>query len=233
MPTMPPIIRALLVLLLAPFLGAPAESLPTPDPLRAAGWQKGGWSGIGPAQFEALPDGGLRITGVGQASFVWRSVTQTDACLYWRWRVDQGPPPTPLDRKGGDDRAIALTVGFDGWSPEAGLLQRAQHGLAQAMAGDHRLPRSMLSYTWGGTGQEPRPFAHPYMLGFGQVFVVRPASAPRQQWVEEKIDLSRDWRAAFKAATVPPVLEIMLGTDVDDTKARLDARIERIRFAPC
>jgi hypothetical protein len=101
------------------------------------------------------------------------------------------------------------------------------------MAGDHRLPRSMLVYVWGGTGQEPRPFPNPYMAGLGKVHVLRPANAPRQQWFDEKIDLSRDWRAAFKGANVPPVLEIMIGTDVDDTNARLDARIERIRFAPC
>ncbi len=79
---MSPLARALLLLLLAPLLGAPAERLPTSDPLRAAGWQKGGWSGIKPATFEALPDGGLRITGMGQASFVWRSVPQADACLF-------------------------------------------------------------------------------------------------------------------------------------------------------
>jgi hypothetical protein len=63
--------------------------------------------------------------------------------------------------------------------------------------------------------------------------VLRAANAPRQQWFDEKIDLGRDWRAAFKGAAVPPVLEIMVGTDVDDTNARLDARIEHIRFAPC
>ena len=49
---MPPLARALLVLLLAPLLGAQAERLPTPDPLRAAGWQMGGWRGIKPAQFK-------------------------------------------------------------------------------------------------------------------------------------------------------------------------------------
>jgi hypothetical protein len=230
---MPPLARALLVLLLAPLLGAPAERLPTPDPLRAAGWQKGGWSGLKPATFEALPEGGLRITGMGQASFVWRSVTTADACLYWRWRVDQGPPPTPLDRKGGDDRAIALTVGFDGWPTEANFFQKAQHSMAQALAGDHRLPRSMISYTWGGTGQEPRPFTSPYMAGLGKVYVLRAANAPRQQWFDEKVNLSRDWRSAFKGTAVPSVLEIMIGTDVDDTKARLDARVDSIRFAPC
>ena len=233
MMTMPPLARALLVLLLAPLLGAPAERLPTPDPLRAAGWQKGDWRGINPATFEALPDGGLRITAMGQAGFVWRSVTQADACLYWRWRVDHGPPATPLDRKGGDDRAIAITVGFDGWPPEASFLQRAQHTLAQTMAGDHRLPRSVISYTWGGTGQEARPFSSPYMIGLGQVFVLRSATTPTRQWIEEKIDIKKDWRNAFKGSVVPRVLEIMIGSDVDDTKARLDARVDSIRFAPC
>jgi hypothetical protein len=230
---MPPLIRALCVLLLAPLLGAPAERLPTPDPLRAAGWQKGGWPGIKPAIFEALPDGGLRITGVGQGSFVWRTVAQADACLYWRWRVDQGPPPTPLNRKGGDDRAIAITVGFDGWPPDVGIFQKAQHAMAQAMAGDHRLPRSMIAYVWGGSGQEPRPFVNPYVNGLGKVYIRRAADAEKARWFDEKAEITRDWRAAFKGATVPPVLEIVIGTDVDDTNARLDARIERIRFAPC
>ena len=81
--------------------------------------------------------------------------------------------------------------------------------------------------------QEARPFTSPYMIGLGQVFVLRPATSPTRQWFEEKIDLRRDWRNAFKGTAVPPVLEIMIGTDVDDTNARLDARIERIRFAPC
>jgi hypothetical protein len=170
---------------------------------------------------------------MGQASFVWRSVPQADACLFWRWRVDQGPPPTPLDRKGGDDRAIALTVGFDGWPPDASFFQKAQHTMAQAMAGGHRLPRSMISYTWGGTGQEPRPFTNPYVAGLGKVYVLRAANAPRQQWFDEKVNLSRDWRSAFKGTAVPSVLEIMIGTDVDDTNTRLDARIDRIRFGPC
>jgi hypothetical protein len=101
------------------------------------------------------------------------------------------------------------------------------------MAGDHRLPRSMIAYVWGGTGQEPRPFSSPYVAGLGKVYVLRAATAQHQHWFDEKIDLSRDWRAAFKGAAVPPVLEIMVGTDVEDTNARLDARVERIRFAPC
>ncbi|MBM3626791.1 MAG: DUF3047 domain-containing protein [Alphaproteobacteria bacterium] len=225
--------RALAVLLLAPLLGAPAERLPTPDPLRDAGWTKGGWSGIEPATFEALPEGGLRLTAQAQGSFVWRPVDKGGECLSWRWRVDAGPPPTPLDRRGGDDRAIAVTVGFDGWPAETSFIQRTKHALAQALAGDHRLPRSMLVYAWGGTGREPRPFTNPYMHGLGEVFVLRAADAGDGRWFEEKVELARDWKLAFRGATAPPAMEITVATDVDDTRSRLDARIERIRLGPC
>jgi hypothetical protein len=225
--------RVVALLMAAAFLAAPAERLPTPDALRDAGWAKGAWSGIEPARFEALPDGGLRIVAAGQGSFVWRAADPGGHCLSWRWRVDAGPPPTPLDRRGGDDRAIALTVGFDGWPPDAGFLQRTKHALAQAVAGDHRLPRSMIVYVWGGTGEESRPFASLYMHGLGQVFVLRPATTEGGRWFEEKIDVARDWRLAFRGGPVPPVLEINVGTDVDDTGARLDARIDQIRLAAC
>ena len=225
--------RALAVLLLAPFIGAPAERLPTSDALRDAGWTKGGWSGIEPATFEALPEGGLRLTAQAQASFVWRPVDKGGECLSWRWRVDAGPPPTPLDRRGGDDRAIAITVGFDGWPTEAGFVQRTKHALAQALAGDHRLPRSMLVYVWGGTGREARPFTNPYMHGLGEVFVLRAADAGNGRWFEEKVELARDWKLAFRGTAAPLAMEIMVGTDVDDTRSRLDARIERIRLGPC
>jgi len=142
-------------------------------------------------------------------------------------------PPTPLDRRGGDDRAIMITIGFDGWPPGSGFMQRTKHALAQVVAGDHRLPRSMLVYVWGGTGQEARPFPSPYMHGLGEVYVLRSADAEKGRWFEEKAQIARDWRAAFRGQVVPPVLELVVGTDVDDTRARLDARIEGLRFAPC
>jgi hypothetical protein len=112
-------------------------------------------------------------------------------------------------------------------------MQRTKHALAQVVAGDHRLPRSMLVYVWGGTGHETRPFSSPYMHGLGEVYVLRPADAEKGRWFEEKVEVARDWRAAFRGRAVPPVLELVVGTDVDDTRSRLDARIEGLRFAPC
>jgi hypothetical protein len=222
-----------LLVALAPLLGAAAVRLDTPPPLAAAGWSKGAWPGIPPALFELTETGGLRVSGRGQGSFVWRTVSGTAGCLAWRWRVDHGPPPTPLDRRGGDDRAIALAVGFDGWPPGVTVWQRAQHAMAQATAGNHRLPRSVLMFVWGGTGDEPVPFQSPYLAGLGYVRVLRPATTPGGQWREERVDLAAVWRATFGSAPPPPLLEIAISADADDTRARLDARIEGIIHRPC
>jgi hypothetical protein len=198
----------------------------------AAGWEHGSWAGIPPPRFEVAPGGRIAVSGEGQGGFLWRWEHRAAECLSWRWRVDEGPPPTRLDRRGGDDRALSVTIGFAGWPPQASVWQRAQHRVAQAGAGGRHLPRAALVFAWGGTGEEPRGFESPYMAGLGRVFVLRPATAPRGEWQEERVDLGALWREVF-GGTPPPVEKIAIGADADDTGARLAARIENIRFAPC
>lgn len=223
---------ALAALACSPLIGGSAARQDVPPDLAAAGWRKGTWSSIAPARFTALPDGGVRVRGEGQGSFVWRPQVGPPQCLFWRWRVDAGPPPTRLDRHGGDDRALAVSIGFSGWPRDAGLWTRTQFSVAQTVAGDHPLPRSVLIYVWGGTGAEPNPFPSPYLHGLGHVRVLQPASAARGVWVEQRVNLAADWRASF-GAEPPAMQEIAIGTDVDDTRSTVDAAVERIRFGPC
>ena len=63
----------------------------------AAGWHHAPWHGMEPARFRPLGDC-IAVEGHGQGSFVWRRVQGEAGCLSWRWRVDQGPPPTDLTR---------------------------------------------------------------------------------------------------------------------------------------
>ncbi|WP_207191647.1 DUF3047 domain-containing protein [Paracraurococcus ruber] len=202
-----------------------------PGSLEAAGWTHAPWHGLEPARWRVLGDG-VAVEGAGQGSFVWRRVQGDAACLTWRWRVDQGPPATDLTRQGGDDRALSVAIGFSGWPPDATAWQRMRHGVAQAAAGGHTLPRSVLIYVWGGTGREPLPFPSPWLHGLGKVRVLRAADAPRGQWFEQRVNLAADWKASFGAAP-PPLQEIAIGTDTDDTRTRIEARVEAIRFGPC
>lgn len=220
--------------LLPAALPAPAivrAAAPLDPGLAAAGWRHEPYEGLIPARFAAIPDGVL-VEGEGAGSFIWRPVEGRPACLTWRWRVDLGPPPTDLTRRGGDDRAVTVSVGFAGWPTRATLWQRTQHAVAQSQAGRHSLPRSVLIYAWGGTGREPPHFYSPWMGGLGKVRVLRPASAPRGLWFEERVDLAADWRAAF-GGEAPPLQEIAISTDTDDTRARISARVEAIRFTSC
>jgi hypothetical protein len=223
----PPATAAAAALLL---LGA-AGPTPTPSALEAAGRRHAEWHGIAPARWRPLPGGGVAVEGHGEGSFVWRPARGQPGCLAWRWRVDQGPPPMDMTRRG-SDRALTMAVGFDGWPPGVTLWQRTQHSVAQAAAGGHPLPRSILIYTWGGTGREPPVFTSPYAAGLGRVRVLRPAEAPRGRWFEERVDLAADWRAAF-GAEPPPLQEIAVGTDVDDSRSRVVAAVEGIRLGPC
>jgi hypothetical protein len=228
---------ALAVTLCAPLLlGAGVSPGRTTAEVEALGWRKAQWSGIRPVTFTATPAGGIRATGNAQGAFLWRPVQGPATCLTWRWRVDEGPPPTDLARRGGDDRAIAVAVGFNGFGPQMSFATRAQHGIAQAAAGDHRLPRSVLFYIWGGTGREAPPgtfFASPWTAGLSKLRVMRPADAPRGQWMEERVDLGADWRAAFGGNEAPGLQEIMITVDVEDTNSRVDAQVENIRLVPC
>ncbi|MGX9964512.1 DUF3047 domain-containing protein [Roseomonas sp. F4] len=229
---------ALAVACAAPLLMAAITPGVTPPDLERLGWRKVHWQGIAPAQFQATASGGVRVLGRGQAAFVHRPLSGQATCLAWRWRVDAGPPATDLRRKGGDDRALSLTVGFADYGPNAGLAARAQMAMAQAVTGDHRLPRSALSYVWGGTGQEAAGaphgfFASPWSTAISRLRIMHPAGAQRGRWVEEKVDLGADWRAAFGGGTVPALLEVAIGTDVDDTNSPIDAQVENIRLLPC
>lgn len=231
-------LRASALLAAMPLLGGAAALGTTPPELESQGWRKVEWTGLRPASFGLTPQRGIRIQAQGEASFIARPVRGAAGCLAWRWRVDAGPPPTDLSRRGGDDRAIAISIGFAGFGPQAGLALRTQHAIAQASVSGVTLPRSALVYVWGGTGQEGagRPggfFPSPWSSGLSQIRVLRPAAAPRGQWFEEMVDLGADWRAAFGGSEVPAVIELAVLTDSDDTGARVDAQVENLRLVPC
>ncbi|MBB5690577.1 DUF3047 domain-containing protein [Roseomonas alkaliterrae] len=195
-------------------------------------WQEGRWAGIAPLHFSRQADGTIAVSGRSGGSFIWRYERRPAGCLTWRWRVDDGPPPTRLDRRGGDDRALSITIGFAGWPETTTGWQRVQHAMAQSQAGGRHLPRAAIVLVWGGTGEERQGFSSPYMAGLGRVWVLRRADAPRGTWFEERVDLAALWRQAF-GGEAPPIEKIAISSDVDDTGSRIEARIEGLRFGPC
>lgn len=206
---------------------APGRALGAVDPaLEAAGWTE--------MRFRDKPgnsyarEGGdtVLISSRASVSVIWRDLpadTARTPVLRWRWRVDRAVPATDLTRKGGDDRSLSVYVAF-AWVPErASLLERSVRAVLGAVAGQE-LPGRLLTYVWGGDGQERGWFDNPYLPAGAKLRVLRDASAPLGVWLEERIDVARDFRAAFEEE--PPLVErVGVGADSDDTGGTAEARV--------
>lgn len=216
------------------------QALPTPA--RAAGEAPPGWRLYpleGRAALAATQSGedGVHLVGTDAVSLIVRphaAWISADTCLSWRWRVDAGPPPTDLSRRGEDDRAIALWVGFRADAESMTLAQRYAYGMVRFLSPVTDPPGFILAYTWGGYAAQPRweQLPQPFMGQIARQRVLRPASDHAEGWVEQTVMLDADFRAAFG---VPPSQLMQFGVfaDGDNTHTRTDVAIEGLRLHRC
>ena len=194
------------------------------------GWQELTFSGKTPNRWN-VENGSLVIDSASSVSIRYLPVRVdpvAEPVLRWRWRVDQAPPPTDLARKGGDDRAITLTVGFAYDSAAASLGERMKRGLVEQFAG-RDAPGRVIDLTWGGTAPEGSVLSDPYAGSAGRQVVMQVGSA--SGWVEESVDVAALYRRIW-GAEPPAITQIGIYADSDDTGTAARSRIADIRFEP-
>ncbi len=189
------------------------------DPrLESAGWREMTFRDKPANRY--FPDGtdGIRVESRSSVSVAWRSLPADLArtpLLRWRWRVDRAVPATDLTRKGGDDRSLSVYVAF-AWVPErAGFLERSVRAVLETLVAEE-LPGRLLTFVWGGDGRSNGWFANPYLPVGAKLRVLRDGTAPHGVWVEERVDVRAEFRAAF-GEEPPPVEQVGVGADSDDT----------------
>jgi hypothetical protein len=225
--------RVIPAMLLAAALPARASIDPA---LASEGWRSIPFAGK--PGLAIIQDGetGMRIegnAGIAVAFQPMRVPVGPNTCLAWRWRVDQGPPPTDLTRSSGADRGLALWVGFEPDAERMGLLQRYLMGIATMSSGRRMIPGFILLYVHGGTGEEPLWHRSPLTGGLGRTMVLDPGGTAMGQWIEHEVPLAQHFRSAFGIAPTGFVTELAIGADGDDTGSAIAARIGEIRFKPC
>jgi hypothetical protein len=204
--------------------------------LATDGWRSIAFPGLSPLAIVQDGETGVRIEGAGGIAVAYQPMrvpVGPNTCLAWRWRVDQGPPPTDLTRSSGADRGLALWVGFEPDAERMGLLQRYLMGIATMGSGRRMVPGFILLYVHGGTGEEPLWHRSPLTGGLGRTMVLAPAGTAMGRWVEHEVPLAQHFRAAFGIAPTGFVTELAIGADGDDTGAAILARVGEIRFRPC
>lgn len=215
---------------MAAMLALPALAAPPPTPLEAAGWKHLTFRRIPPTRFTLAPDGSIAIEAERSSSILYRAIRVDPAAtprLGWRWRVDAGVRATDLARKGGDDRALAVLVGFAFDRATATRGEAARHRLETMMAGAEP-PGVVIFYVWGGA-EAGRIIRSPYRRN-NHLVILRAASAPTGRWLDERVDVAADYRR-LTGHPPPPVVQIGLCSDSDDTGTIVRGAIADLKWS--
>ena len=215
MRTMLPALLFTAVVWAVPVRAAPTPVVTSaPAALQALGWQMLTFEGIPPTRFRRQADGAIVVEARSSSAVLFRRLAETDRghTLTWRWMVRQGLPPTPQDRKGADDRALAVHVWFGPRLGTSGLFKT----LAGALGFD--VPGRVLTYAWGGQGVQGEVLVNPHYADEGRIIVLRGGRPPERVWLAERVDLKADYRRAF-GDEAPAPSHIAVSGDADDLDA--------------
>lgn len=192
------------------------------------GWERIDFDDIPPNSWSE-EGGAVVASSNGSASLLYTSAQGGSLpVLTWQWRVDKGVPATDLTRKGGDDRSIALTVGFAYDPSSASMGERMKRVVVEAVAGADA-PGRVIEFVWGGSQPVGSRAQSPYSGSAGQLVTLQAASAPTGQWQTERVDLAKLYGEIW-GSNPPPVTRVALTADSDDTGGSSNARIAGICF---
>jgi hypothetical protein len=210
-------------LVLALTIGNPAygESIGFGPDLAAAGWSVVTFPGVAPATFSARGANTLEVVADAAAGLLWHAMKQAQAPVakaQWSWRVEQGVVPTDLTRRRKDDRALAVYFVFGRKSDLAmGPMALLSSGSVKA-----------LVYVFGGDRPRGSVLPSPHMGQRGKFLILQPADGPRQQWLNESVNLAFDYTRVF-GQQPPDLLAVAISSDSDDTRGRNHALVRALR----
>lgn len=215
--------RPLVALVLALTISGSAhgEAINFGPDLAASGWRVVTFFGVAPASFKASDASAIEVTADAAAGLLWRAAkeqTLSVAKAQWSWLVEEGVRPTDLARRGEDDRALAVYFIF------GASADRAKGAMALLSSRSVKT----LVYVFGGDKPRGSILLSPHMGERGRFVILRPADAPRRQWLNESVDLVSDHVRAF-GQEPSQLLAVAISTDSDDTRGVNRARLRDLR----
>lgn len=181
-------------------------------------------------QPETAPPVLLRIDANNSNALMYRKLTaaeQNATHLRWSWRVDQAPPVTSLRRVDGEDRPLAVYVGFEVKRKHLGLWTRLKRSIVSRVSG---LPSGQIvTYVWGGDDPRGSHFDNPYIPRISRMKILRDGQQPLATWFEEEIDLFKDFAEVFDYPAVRPTF-IAVSADSEDSQTYSLGWIKSLRF---
>ena len=220
----------LAVLLLAP-VSAVASGTNLAAELVEQGWEEIVFDGKTPNRYDSCGAGCVEIETRSSVSMIGKTVDvdiSRQRWLDWEWRIEEPAVETDLTKKGGDDRSVAVYVGFEYDPDSASLSETLLRPFVELSQGDDA-PGRGISYVWGGERSGADVFRNPYQKNSAAVFISRTAEDPTGEWLMESRDVVADYERAFGVAPTG-VTHILISADSDDTGADNRAAVRNIQF---
>jgi len=132
----------------------------------------------------------------------------------WRWKITDVYGKGDAKTKSGDDYPIRVYIIFRYDPNRSAGWMRAKYGAAKLIYGEYP-PHSSLNYIWANREHPERVLTSTY-TDRAKMILVEKGPSRRGRWVEERVNILADYRAAF--GTDPPAeagLAIM--ADADNT----------------
>lgn len=160
----------------------------------------------------------LDVVSDGTVSLVWRAVEPAlgnATRARWNWNVRESVVATDLQKKGGDDRNLAVYFVFVDPETARGLTRNTARRLL-------RNPNTRaLVYVWGGERASNDFLQSPYHPKLA-THVLRPAGTGNFM---EGVDLAADFRSAFGEQR-GVLVGLGISADSDDTDGRIVASVD-------
>jgi hypothetical protein len=196
---------------------AHSEAIRIGRDLAASGWKVVTFPGIPAATFRGTGSDTIEVATLAAAGLLWHAMEkprQRIGKAQWSWQVEEGVAPTDLTQRGKDDRILAVYFVF---GDKTDASKTPMEILSSSSA-------RVLVYVLGGDRPRGSVLPSPHMGPRGKFIILRPADAPRDQWLTENVDLVSDYVQVF-GGLPSHLLAVAISSDSDDTRGRNHARL--------
>ncbi len=184
-------------------------------------WEHITFPNNGKSLYELVPNGNgnlLKITAKATNSGLLMNKDVPTAeypILRWKWKVDNVYEKGDIRKRQTDDSPLRIYVLFDEGPPYESFGERLQYNAMRTFYGK-AAPRSALIYFW--SSKELSGYYIPdWETSLVWLIQLQKGTEKTGQWIEESVDIARDYRKVFKMEP-PAVYRIMICGDADDTQ---------------
>ena len=174
-------------------------------------------SGPGTSAPGSIGNGVLRAQSDGSASgMIWKGEFNVYKFprLSWKWKVSNTYEKGNATTKSGDDYPIRLYVMFKYVPSDPAVKPSLKYLLARLFYGKTP-PYTSLNYIWANRDHDQRFLVNPYS-DKAMMVVLQAGKDKVGQWVQEDIDIVRDYKEAF-GTTPPAIAGLAIMNDSDGT----------------